>query len=272
MAEIGTGIALAVLGGPLLYKLLGPTADYLGEGLKGWSAKALENLNNIFSNAAYKLGDNIEHEGRVPPRVLKGILFDASFCDDPLFQEYFGGVLASSRSNLPRDDRGAYFIELINRLSNYQLRSHYMFYHIIKILFDGADIDPSFSEGRAKMNVFIPNKVYTGAMGFDEKEKANFSIYDHSLSGLGANDLIESGFWGVGSKKELGPFIRDYPSLAEMSEEGGIIFRPSLLGIELFHWAYGRPDLTAHNYLKTSNHFELLTGVNIPVGSLIVKD
>lgn len=168
--DIGTGLALL---GPaqLVLKILGPSAEYIGEEMKNWTEMRIENVKNIFLNAEKKLGDRIEHEGRVSSRVLKGILFEASFCDEPLFQEYFGGVLASSRSEISRDDRGAYFIDLITGLSNYQLRAHYILYHIAKTLFNGANINPSASEGRAEMCIFIPCKTFKEAMSFDEKEK-----------------------------------------------------------------------------------------------------
>jgi hypothetical protein len=72
---------------------------------------------------------------------LKEILENGAWCEEELQVEYFGGVLASSRTGISRDDRGAYFTSLISRLSTYQLRSHYIFYHLFKKIFDGEDIN-----------------------------------------------------------------------------------------------------------------------------------
>jgi hypothetical protein len=47
-------------------------------------------------------------EGRpASPKVIKAILDDGSFCDDELTASYFGGVLASSKTEVGCDDRGA---------------------------------------------------------------------------------------------------------------------------------------------------------------------
>ncbi len=101
--DVGTGLALFGAA-KIIEKLLGPTAEYIGEGAKEWTAKRVENVKYIFSIAATKLGEKINENGTVSPKVLKGILNDGSYCDDKLVLEYFGGVLASSRSNISRDD------------------------------------------------------------------------------------------------------------------------------------------------------------------------
>ena len=76
--EVGTGLVL--LGGAgLVGKILGPTADYIGDGIKAWTQKRVHNFQNIFNKAARKLGDKIGEGGQVPPKVLKHILDDGSF-------------------------------------------------------------------------------------------------------------------------------------------------------------------------------------------------
>ena len=93
--DIGTG--LSVLGSAsILKKLLGPTADYVGDELKEITRMRVENLKQIFANATKKVGDGIDKPGAVPPKVLYGILSEGSFCDDLFVGEYMGGVLASS--------------------------------------------------------------------------------------------------------------------------------------------------------------------------------
>src|SRR6266567_7917518 len=121
--EPATGLTIlgtAVGSAKIVEKLLGPTAEYLGDGLKSWTEKRVENTKRIFQHATKLLGDRIETAGGVPPKVLKGILDEGSFCDDELSAEYFGGVLASSRSGVSRDDRGAAFIALLGRLTTYE--------------------------------------------------------------------------------------------------------------------------------------------------------
>lgn len=124
VTAMDTATGLTILGGAvgsakIVEKLLGPTADYIGLGVKTWTEKRVENVGRIFRIAAEKLGSSIEEKGGIPPKVLKGILEEGSFCDDELSANYLGGVLASSRSSAPRDDRGATYIALIGRLSTW---------------------------------------------------------------------------------------------------------------------------------------------------------
>src|SRR5262245_36922667 len=119
--DIGTGLSI-VGSAKLLEKLLGPTAEYIGEGVKSWTERRVANVDRILHKAATKLGGKIDQPGIVPARVVCGILDKGSFCEDELCAEYFGGVLASSKSGSPRDDRGASYAALLGRLSTYQIR------------------------------------------------------------------------------------------------------------------------------------------------------
>jgi len=136
------GAGAASISKDLLLKVLGPSADHLGQELKGLTEKGTENLKRIFSKARHRLGSKPVDKGSVPLKVIKGVWFDGSFCDDELGAEYFGGVLASSKSEVPQDDRGASLIALITRLSSYQIRAHYIFYHVLKTMFDETGLLP----------------------------------------------------------------------------------------------------------------------------------
>ncbi len=176
--DVGTGLAIlgsSGIGAPLILKLLGPTADYLGEGVRSWTEKRVNNVRRIFTIAVRRLGNRIDEEGGVPPRALEGIVREGSFCEDEIAAEYFGGVLASSRSSMSRDDRGASFIALLSRLSVYQIRAHYVFYSIIKRLFEGKDLPVTLPQGRQGAEAYISLDVFVTAMGFDEREHLNLA-------------------------------------------------------------------------------------------------
>ena len=254
--EIGTGLAL--LGSAKLFeKLLGPTADYFGKEFKNWTEKRINNVRKIFSNATQKLGNDIEINGSVPPKVLKSILIEGSFCDDELSIEYFGGVLASSRSAISRDDRGSYFISLINRLSSYQLRSHYIFYSIIKKLFDCQDFNVNLLNDREKMATHIPFDVFNHAMDFSENENAKVLI-PHLMFGLLRENLIgEHILFGSG------PYLKKHVNKRLKS---GIIFLPSTFGIELFLWANGKGRLATSEFSSKENKFNQLINIEIKSG------
>ena len=91
----------------LLLRLLGPTFHYLGDELQQFVEKRKEKVGKIFLNAEKKLGSKLDNPGQVSPKVLRTILNEGSFSDYEIAVEYFGGVLASSRSEIGRDDRGA---------------------------------------------------------------------------------------------------------------------------------------------------------------------
>jgi hypothetical protein len=232
---IGLGAIAAYLSRDGLQKLLGPTAEYLGEGLQEFTKRRLENIGRIFNNAEKKLGDRINTKGEVPPRVLKEVINEGSFWDDELATEYFGGILASSRTELGRDDRGARLAKILDGLSTYQIRTHYLIYSSIKQLFSKSNL-PFNMEGRPKMQVFLPFSGYTPAMDFNESEQQQLSqLLNHIFFGLAAEDLINDSFWQYGPKDNIKKVYAE-------AQDGGIVCGPSALGAELFLWAFGCAD------------------------------
>lgn len=266
-----TNTALTVLGGAIggakvVEKLLGPTADYIGGGVKNWTEKRIDNVSRIFSVAARRLGDGIDEVGSVPPKILKGILDEGSFCDDELAAEYFGGVLASSRSNVSRDDRGATYCALLARLSTYQIRAHYGFYTIIKKLHERTNhpINMSYTGNREKLTAHIPEPTYRALMDFNEGEDGRLLV-SHIMSGL-VKELLITELHGVGSTA----FMRVRIAKTEFHPEVAISIIPTLPGIELFLWANGKPNLSFEEFFDPATQFEPIEGINIPEGAFKV--
>ena len=120
--EVILGTGLAILGSqPILTKILGPTADYLGNELKNVVDICNVNLDNVLKNAVKTLGKKIDEPGAVPPRVLKHVVEEGKFVDDELSAEYYGGLLASGRSEDGRDDRALTYLATLKDLSTYQI-------------------------------------------------------------------------------------------------------------------------------------------------------
>ncbi|WP_218641252.1 hypothetical protein [Pseudomonas putida] len=84
ITTVGLGAIAAYLGKDGLEKLLGPTADYLGGGLKDFTEKRMHNIGQIFKRADEKIGEKREKPGVIPPKVLKTIMNDGAFNDDLL--------------------------------------------------------------------------------------------------------------------------------------------------------------------------------------------
>jgi hypothetical protein len=251
--DAGTGLTIlgsAVGGAKLVEKLLGPTTEYLGEGLKNWTARRMENVSRVFSNASKRLGKKLDEPGAIPPKVLKEVLDGASFCDDELAAEYFGGVLASSRSEVGRDDRGATWSALLSRLSTYQVRFHYLIYRAIYDRFRGQDYRFNMDD-RTKLSVLIPFDSFLHSMEFSASEQSQLTaIFNHALFGLNKEDLIETFVYGdqESLKKRIGRG-------AEPPDGGAVWVTPSALGVELFLWAHGKGEMSADMMLGAEFEF-----------------
>lgn len=268
---ITSALGGAATGGKLIEKLLGPTFDYLGVELKNWTERGAQNFGRVISNGITKLGDKIESEGSVPPKVFRGILDEGPFCDDPLTAEYFGGVLASSRSGILRDDRGAMYLSLISRLSAYQIRSHYIFYHVYKRVFDGQQVYLGSDLGERDSEIYLPIDVWEQAMDFSEQEKPQL-IVNHVLFGLAKEYLIGKAFclMSVDNLKTGYTFTGSTEMVSRNNLQGvtkdGILFMPAIPGIELFLWAYGRPEISYSEVCNTDNLFPLDPQVQLSEG------
>jgi len=154
-AALGAGV-VAYVSKDVVTKLLGPTAEYLGGELRDFVSKRQEVAGRILKNAATKAAGRLDRPGRVPPRVLKDVISHATFQDDEFAVEYIGGVLASSRTEVDRDDSAATYSAMLTRMSTYQIRAHYVFYSIFKLLYNGKDAFISQGKFRTKMRTYVP--------------------------------------------------------------------------------------------------------------------
>jgi len=260
--EPATG--LTILGGAIgsakiIEKLLGPTADYLGGEIRNYTEKGLNNLGRVFSHAASTLGEKIEAPGQVPPKVLKGILEEGYFSEDQLSAQYFGGVLASSRTGIQRDDRGTSFIQLIGRVSTYQIRIHFVFYTLLKRMCDGRPENLGISNERQKFKIWIPFPLYATAMDFQPDEDPNV-LLQHIMNGIAREELIDK-TWNMGSTEHL------KKSENLKVDSSGIVFRPSAVGLELYLWAHGVSSVAISDFLSADFSPMSLDGMVIPEGA-----
>ena len=252
-----TGSGLELLGSAkLLEKLLGPTCEYIGENILQLTKRMRENVAKVFTNAESKLGDRINEEGRVPAKVLKSILENGAWCDEDLQCEYFGGVMASSRSSILRDDRGAYFSNLVSSLTTYQIRMHYLVYSEIHSLFSGKDYNICNRSVRRNLEIYIPINTFLNAMDFSEDEAKRFNeLTPHILFGLANSGLIENEF-------QYGP-LESMLKMYSKADTYGIVLQPSQQGVELFMWAYGYGLEPLSSFFRSSLKFNPIPGVVI---------
>jgi hypothetical protein len=234
ITAVGLGVVVAYLGKDGLEKLLGPTADYLGNGLKDFTQKRVEAVGRIFASAQGKLGAKADTPGEVPPKVLKNVINEGSYANDPLAVEYFGGILASARTEGGRDDRGARLAKIVDSMSTYQLRAHFLIYATVRRLFMSKEL-PFNVETRPKMQFFVSHEDFATSMAFDERERQQFfQLLSHIFFGLHRDNLIGEQFQ-YGSKEHMAQLFTAAP-------DGGIVCQPSAHGAELFLSAFGMAD------------------------------
>ncbi|HEY1107171.1 MAG TPA: hypothetical protein VGE76_01020 [Opitutaceae bacterium] len=255
-SQVVTSIAAYVGIKELMPKLLGPTVEYLGTEAKSYTEQGLKNLKRIFTKAAARVPD-LEQPGRVSPRVLKEILDEGYFCEDELAAEYFGGVLASSRSRVSRDDRGATFVKLVSSLSAYQLRLHHIYYATLRRRHLGTLAN--IQDVRPRETVFRTFISVKGlGDGFDLQPSENFeTLLRHSVIGLNRQGLLWDDYaWGNPEHLNM---INNFSTT-----EAGLIATPTLLGVELYLWAYGKGDVSLNKFFSPDLKLPLLPGVTYP--------
>lgn len=218
----------AALGIDLLRRVLGGSANEVGEALRRLTEYRLRNVGRVVENAAGKVSDEA---GEVPMRVAMRVLEEASNADDAAIVDYLGGVLASSHTLVGRDDRGAAWTALISTMSTYQLRFHYILYREFRRLVMDQTVNLA-EEGTSDYPIFIPMDDYRRAMEFGENEDED-SLTGHVLIGLFRLGLLQERFTVAGSKNVL------WRHWHGDITTGGFVGTITIFGVELFLWALG---------------------------------
>jgi hypothetical protein len=122
-------VAIALPGEWVLQKVFGPVLSEVGEDIKKVYAKGRERL---ITTAYRKISD--ENDGKqANRRVTRDVMWNGAFTEDEVCAEYFGGLLASSRSIDGKDDDVIQFVDVVKSLSSRQLRLHYILYHSLNL-------------------------------------------------------------------------------------------------------------------------------------------
>ena len=238
IAKVATNAAGEVVNSGLLTRVLGPSADELGEALKRFTAFRTRNVGRVVEKAAKKSRPGTDQD-QVHPRVAHRILDEGSYCDDEIMADYLGGVLAGSRTPNGRDDRAVAWSELVTSLSSVQVRAHYLLYSAWARLLRGRhDLNLGVNAGRAAATLDVELTEFAEAVVHDSDLKPDVTLA-HTIPGLIRVGLL-SDTYGYGVKDEVAP-----------DSKFGLVLRvqPSVAGIELFGWAMGMPDLTKQEFV-----------------------
>ena len=118
---------LSVPGEWALKKAFGPVLSELGDDLKKLYAVGRDKI----LDAGYRKIENLEDGKQANLRITRDVLWNGAFSDAEICAEYFGGILASSRSEDGKDDGEIYFVDVIKSLSSSQLKLHYLIYNCL---------------------------------------------------------------------------------------------------------------------------------------------
>ena len=139
----------------VLKKVLGPTLDVFGKDLAQLYGIGRDKILGAAKDKIPDLGD-----GKIANlRVARDVLWNGAFSNDEICAEYFGGILATSRSKDGNDDNAVPFVDVVKSMSSSQLRLHYYLYHsLAKSLIERGEKTNVF-ELPEKEEIYIPNVV-----------------------------------------------------------------------------------------------------------------
>lgn len=241
---VGTDLVTLVAPSALAYKVLSPSADLFGKELEGWTERRLHNLRNITATLEHKYGvdEVIEGPAQIAPRLLRGLLDEGSYIEDEVGSEYFGGVLAGSRSEDGGDDNGVPLMEVMNGLSSLQLRAHYVLYRAAQEVFAERDVEVEVSNTWEHLaRIAISTEACEAAIvgrNVDDSETPLGTL----MRGLKRNDLIDAqSGWMTGPPEELHDRVRPGVGWPYHS----LVFNLTAFGMELFCAAHGFTSIDA---------------------------
>ena len=143
------------VGEGILQQVLGPTAIEVGKDLK----KVYITGRNLLVSAAHRKIRNPDDGKQANLRVTHGVILNGACTDDEVCAEYFGGILAASRSDDGRDDSAIQFVEVIKSMSSQQLRLHYVIYNALNKLLvsSGRTVNVGLSTEIQNCQVWLAN-------------------------------------------------------------------------------------------------------------------
>ena len=124
-------------------RVLGPVLSEIGEDFKKLYVIGRDKI----INAAHRKIDNPNDGKSANLRVARDVFWNGAFTDSDICAEYFGGILASSRSEDGKNDDAIQFLETIRSMSSTQLKFHYLIYSCLNKMFLQSGVAPNVALG-----------------------------------------------------------------------------------------------------------------------------
>jgi hypothetical protein len=182
---ITAGIAGAAY---LAQQLFGKTLAEMGEDL---SNVYKSNREKLLVKAAKKVTD--PNDGAKPNlRVARDVLWNGSVTDDEVCAEYFGGLLAASRSADGKDDSSLIYVDCIKALSSKQLHLHYVIYSSLEALLvkTSKTVNPGMQDELSHVEIWFATNELTNVLGLNPVIDLNVLHRQGLVSGYALNNHI----------------------------------------------------------------------------------
>jgi hypothetical protein len=219
MADDEKKISVAVPGEWALQKVLGPILDEIGSDFQKLYSAGRDKI----VQAALRKIKSPEDGARANLRVARDVFWNGSFTDEGICAEYFGGILAASRSKDGKNDLGVFYVDIIKSMSSGQLKMHYLIYRTLNKFFIADENKKGMNPGQE--SELSGERLIIPLGGIDQQ----FESED-----LGAI------FHGLNAKNLIGYFQTDFYKLEGERGVWYLTVEPKTLGIQLFAIANNR--------------------------------
>lgn len=206
------------MGGGVLARLLGPTADVMGSQLVEWYKRT--NVERVARKADAKA--HTAPGGSIPPRVAAEVFDKAQWANDEFVAEYLSGVLASARTADGSDDSAVSWTALVSRMSSTQLRLHYILYSTARHHLLGRQIE--LTNDLEQLPIYIPLLPVLVALDMGPR---GGDAFNEAITTLVREGLISARYETDTSGERIG-------SEKSLPKQPAMIYRLSPGGIMLF--------------------------------------
>lgn len=243
--------------GGLLSRLLGPSADVLGQ---DWAERLRQKNMARLLEKTERLAEGKTDPGWAQPRVASAVFEAAQYANDEIVTDYLSGVLASSREPDGGTDDALPWSNLVSRLSALQLRIHYVLYLNFRQVLKASEDRQRLFEFESSQ-IALPLREFLTAVGLDP-DQSDFQRFANALQGLMQEDLVHG--YAYGSREFFTerdaknfppldlPGLRDKRRVFEPPYEDALLIRFSEFGVQLFLWGVGLGMAPDTHYLDPS--------------------
>lgn len=228
--------------GGLLRRLLGPSADVIGE---DWADRLRQKNMARLLRKTEKHAEGKADPGWAQPRVADAVFQAAQYANDEIVTDYLSGVLASSRSPEGGNDDALPWSSLVARLSALQLRIHYVAYVNFRQVLRATEDKTRLFEFKSDQ-IALPMRDFLSAVGLDP-DGTNFQRFADALQGLRQEDLLSDFAYGprtfFNEQEDKNKLVFERmpktTRLLETPYEDVLLLSYSPFGVQFFLWGVG---------------------------------